>query len=93
MHASRLQLGVSTAVTDPMTKSYSGREGAYSAYSYSPSAKGSQGRNLEAGADAEAMEERLVFTSYSACFFTDQDHQPRGSTLPSELAPSPVSII
>ena len=46
--------------------------------------EGSQGRGLEAGSNAEAMEECCLLTHF-ACFLIVQDHLPKGSIIHSEL--------
>ncbi|EGV99603.1 hypothetical protein I79_006008 [Cricetulus griseus] len=58
--------------------------------------KGSQGRNLEAGADAEAVEDaayRIPPHSFlSLISYSIQDHQPRDGTTHNGQSPSKLII-
>ena len=48
-----------------------------------------EGRNLEAGADAEAMEGAAYIGLLSLLSYRTQGHQPRDGTTHSELDPAP----
>ena len=53
-----------------------------------------QGRNLEAGADAEAMEGAAYWLAFlgflNLIIYRTQDYQPRDGTIHNELGPSPL---
>ena len=53
------------AVIDTMTESNLGRKGFITAHSCGSITKGSQGRNLEAGTETEAMEEHCSLGCFS----------------------------
>jgi len=78
-----------------MTEKHVGEEKVYLAHTSTSKfiAEGSQDRNLEAGADAEAMEGAAYCKSFQVLFgllsYRTQDHQPRDGPPPRELPPPP----
>jgi hypothetical protein len=80
-----------------MTKKQVGKESVYSAYNSTflfitkgSQGRNSQGRNLEAAVDAEAMEGAAYWLAspglLSLIFYRTQDHQPRDGTNHPEWA-------
>lgn len=53
--------------------------------------EGSQGRNLEAGADAETVEGGAVSWLVHPAFYRAQDHQPRDGTPHNGLGPPSIT--
>jgi hypothetical protein len=53
-----------------------GEERVYFILSLQSTVEGSQGRNLEAGTEAEAMEECCFLACSSRLYYTTQDHPP-----------------